>query len=207
MPVNSTNSSADAQLTVAINGDTTQLQESLTQASKSSLKLGSTLATALDGVLTKGRSVTSVIDGLVLSISKMALAAAFKPLDSALSGGIGSLFSGNLLGGGQSTPFASGGVLSGGLPIPFASGGVISSPMQFPLGGGQTGLAGERGPEAIMPLSRGPDGKLGISGAAGGNPINVTFHVTSPDADSFARSEGQLSTLLARAVSLGQRNL
>lgn len=196
-----TNSNADAQLTVAVNADTSGLQQSFEQASKGSLKLGSTLATALDGVMTKGKSVTTIFDTLALSISKMALSAAFKPLEGALSGAVNGLFSGG------ATPFASGSVFSGGLPVPFASGGVISSPIAFPLGAGQTGLAGERGPEAIMPLSRGPDGKLGIAGAGSGNSVNVTFHVTSPDVESFARSETQLAALLARTVSHGQRNL
>ena len=196
-------SNADAQLTVAINGDTTDLQESFNQAAKGSLKLGSTLATALEGVMTKGKSVSSIFDALALSISKMALNAALKPLDGALSGLIGGMFGG----GGGLSPFASGGVFSGGLPVPFASGGIISSPIAFPLGAGQMGIAGERGPEAIMPLTRGADGKLGISGGGGGSQINVTFHVTSPDADSFSRSESQLAAMLARTVAQGQRNL
>ncbi len=195
------NPNADTELTVAINGDTTGLQESFNQASKGGLKLGATLATALDGVVTKGKSVSSIFDTLALSISKMALNAAFKPLDGLLSGAVNGLFSGT------STPFASGGVFSGGLPIPFASGGVISSPIAFPLGGGQTAIAGERGPEAILPLTRGSDGKLGIAGSGGGSPLNVTFNVVSPDAESFSRSETQLAALLARAVSQGQRNL
>ncbi len=195
------NSAADAQVTLAVNADTSGLIQSFDQAQKGSLKLGSTLATALDGVVNKGKSVTSVFDALALTISKMALNAAFKPLDAALSGGIGSLF------GGSVTPFANGGVFSGGLPVPFASGGVISSPIAFPLGSGQTGIAGERGPEAIMPLTRGADGKLGLATSGGSAPINVTFHVTSPDADSFSRSETQLAAMLARAVNQGQRNL
>ncbi len=199
---NSTNSAAaDAQLTVAINGDASGLQESFNQASKGSLKLGSALSAALDGVLNKGKSVASMFDALALSISKMALNAAFKPLDGFLSSAASGLLSGG------ATPFAAGGVFSGGLPVPFASGGVISSPVAFPLGGGQTGLAGERGPEAIMPLTRGADGKLGVAGGGGGQSINVTFHVTSPDVESFARSETQLAALLARTVAHGQRNL
>ena len=206
MPTSPTSSTADAQVTVAVTADTSVFQEQLAQASKGSLKLGTTLASALDGVLTKGKSVSSVLDTIALSISKMALSAAFKPLDSALSSGLSSLFSGSAFSGG-SLPFASGGVFSGGLPVPFASGGVISSPVQFPLGSGQTGIAGERGPEAIMPLSRGPDGKLGISGSGQGSAVNVTFHVTSPDADSFTRSESQIAALLARTVSHGERNM
>ena len=201
MPTQPTNPNADAQLTVAIAGDTSSLQESFNNAAKGSVKLGSTLASALDGVINKGKSVTSIIDSLALSLSKAALAAAFKPLDKLLSGALGGLFSGSAL------PFASGGAFSGGLPVPFASGGVIASPIAFPLGGGQTGIAGERGPEAIMPLTRGSDGKLGIATAGNAQPVHVTFNVTSPDADSFARSETQLAALLARTVSQGQRNL
>jgi phage-related minor tail protein len=201
MPNTRSNLNGDTELTVAISGDTTALQESFNQASKGGLKLGATLAAAFDGVVSKGKGVSSVFDTLALSISKMALNAALKPLDGFLSGAVNGLFSG------ASTPFASGGVFSGGLPIPFASGGVISSPIAFPLGGGQTGIAGERGPEAIMPLTRGSDGKLGIAGSGGGSPLNVTFNVVSPDAESFSRSETQLAALLARAVAQGQRNL
>ena len=198
MPLNTSN--ADAQVTVAIDGDTSGFQRSLDQASKSSLKLGATLATALDGVLTKGKNVTSIVDALALSLSKVALNAAFKPLDTLLTSSITGLMSGT-------TPFANGGVLSGRLPVPFASGGVIASPIAFPLGGGQTGIAGERGPEAIMPLTRGSDGRLGVAAAGGPPSVNVTFNVTSPDAASFARSETQLAAMLARAVAQGQRNL
>ena len=38
---------------------------------------------------------------------------------------------------------------------PFAAGGVIGTPTYFPLTQGGVGLAGEAGPEAILPLARG----------------------------------------------------
>jgi phage-related minor tail protein len=69
------------------------------------------------------------------------------------------------------------------------------------------GIAGEAGPEAILPLSRGADGRLGVKAEGRGAPVNITFNVTSPDADSFRRSEGQIAAMLSRAVSRGQRNL
>jgi phage-related minor tail protein len=86
---------------------------------------------------------------------------------------------------------------------------VIASPISFPLGGGRTGIAGEAGPEAIMPLARGADGRLGVRTSGGGasGPVNVTVNISTPDAESFRRSEGQIAAMLSRTVSRGQRNL
>ena len=63
---------------------------------------------------------------------------------------------------------------------------------------------GEAGPEAIMPLARGRDGRLGIRGGGGGVTVNVS--ITTPDVQSFQRSQSQVSAMLARAVQRGQRN-
>jgi phage-related minor tail protein len=94
-----------------------------------------------------------------------------------------------------------------GAPVPFARGGVISAPHAFPLGGGRTGIAGEAGPEAILPLARGPDGRLGVSASGSAGPANITINIATPDIESFRRSETQVAAQLARAVALGQRNL
>ncbi|HZH53277.1 MAG TPA: phage tail tape measure protein [Microvirga sp.] len=119
--------------------------------------------------------------------------------------GIGSLF-GSLFGGGQATALAQGGVLSRGMVMPFAQGGVVAAPTYFPLGRG-LGLMGERGAEAVMPLARGPEGRLGVRSGGGGRPMSVTVNVTTPDADSFRRSEAQVSAALARAVARAQRGM
>ena len=63
--------------------------------------------------------------------------------------------------------FAKGGVFSGGRVTPFARGGVVSSPTMFGMSNG-LGLMGEAGPEAILPLSRGSGGKLGVVAQGGG---------------------------------------
>lgn len=187
--------------TVAIQADTSQLQDQIKTATLSGKQFSTALSAAFDGLAIKGKSLSDVFSSLALSLSKMALQAAFKPLEN----GIGSALSGLLSGSGAA--FANGGVFQGGLPTPFAEGGVIQSPIAFPLGGGQTGIAGERGAEAIVPLARGPDGRLGIASSGGGSGMNVTFNVQATDADSFSRSESQIAALLARAVALGQRNL
>ena len=96
----------------------------------------------------------------------------------------------------------SGAVQSGlGSVMPFADGGIVAAPSYFPTGGG-TALAGEAGPEAIMPLSRGADGKLGLAGQ-GGSTVHVT--INAQDAESFKRSEAQVAAALARAVQRGRR--
>jgi phage-related minor tail protein len=64
----------------------------------------------------------------------------------------------------------------------------------------------ERGAEAVMPLARGPDGRLGVRSQAG-RPVSVTVNIATPDAESFRRSEAQVSAALARAVARGQRGL
>jgi phage-related minor tail protein len=186
--------------TVAIDADTTSLQQGLANAGKYGQQFSSALTNAFTGLAIKGKSLGDTIEQLALSLSKIALNAAFKPLEDGLSQAFSGLFSGGGVG------FANGGAFQGGLPVPFAAGGVIASPIAFPLGGGKTGIAGERGAEAIMPLARGPDGRLGVQAqTGGGRPI--IFNVTSPDVDSFRRSETQVAAMLARAVQLGNRNL
>lgn len=55
----------------------------------------------------------------------------------------------------------------------FANGGVVTSPTMFGYGSGNTGLMGEAGPEAIMPLSRASDGSLGVSASV--NPVTINI--------------------------------
>ena len=93
----------------------------------------------------------------------------------------------------------------GGRVQPFARGGIVGSPMLFPLRNG-LGLVGEAGAEAVLPLKRGSDGKLGVASGAGA-PIVVNFHVTATDAASFAKSEAQVTAMLVRAVGRGRRGL
>jgi phage-related minor tail protein len=67
---------------------------------------------------------------------------------------------------------------------------------------------GEAGAEAILPLARGADGRLGVAaGGAAQTAVQVTFNVTTPDAASFAKSEAQVTAMLARAVGRGRRGL
>ena len=79
--------------------------------------------------------------------------------------------------------FADGGVISGGTEVKaYANGGVVGGPTTFPMAGGKTGLMGEAGPEAIMPLKRGANGKLGVQMEGGGGDtivVNQSFNFQS----------------------------
>lgn len=66
---------------------------------------------------------------------------------------------------------ANGNAFNNGSVVPFANGGVVNGPTNFGYSGG-IGLMGESGPEAIVPLNRGPGGKLGV----GASPVNVTVN-------------------------------
>jgi phage-related minor tail protein len=145
------------------------------------------------------KSFDTVLKSLALRLSSLSLNLALKPVTSALAGGIDKLF-GGLTGGAKTSDTDLKATAQ-----PFATGGVIASPSYFPLRGG-LGLAGEAGPEAIMPLTRGADGKLGVA-ASGALSQNVTVNIATPDADSFRRSETYLTGLIARAVARGQRGM
>ena len=187
----------DETWTVAIDADTTMLQQQLHDATRLGRQFSNALVTAFEGIAVKGKSLSDVLRSLALSLSQLVLKAALRPLGDAFGGLLGRLFAGG---------FAKGGVLNNRMPVPFASGGVIQSPVAFPLAQGRMGLAGERGAEAILPLARGPDGRLGVMAERGGG-VAVTFNVSTPDAESFRRTESQVAAMVARAVALGQRNL
>lgn len=195
--------------TVAIDADISGLEQQLKVASGAGRQFASALVGAFEGLVVKGKSFSDVLSGLALSFSKIALQSAMKPLEQGLGSMFTGLLSGGLGGGGAFAAhgFANGGAFSSGVPIPFASGGVIQSPIAFPLGGSRIGIAGERGAEAIMPLARGPDGRLGVSASGGSASPSIVINVHATDANSFLRSESQVAAMLTRAVAIGQRNL
>ncbi len=164
----------------------------------------SAMTRAFSQATTGGKQFDDVLKSLALRISSLAVAQAFKPIasgiTSALSGGLAQLFGGTL-GGGLPLPLRMGGIK------PFAAGGVIGTPSYFPLTNGGLGLAGEAGPEAIVPLSRGSDGRLGIAMSGQATPAQVTVQIATPDVGSFRRSEAYLTGQIARAVARGQRSL
>lgn len=172
------------------------LSRSMQDLQARSQSFGSALSSALQGAALNGKGLDTVLRGLGRRLSDIALADALKPLENAMSGIAGSLL--GSLGSGVA-----------GKVMPFADGGVVRSPSFFSMGGNATGLMGEAGAEAILPLKRGADGALGVamSGGSGGASGQIVFNVTATDAASFKRSEGQITAMLARSVARGRRGV
>lgn len=169
---------------------------------------GQSLSTALTRGAASGRSLDAVLATIGNRLTRVALKAAEKPVRAGLTSLFRSLFETDTdTGTEDDTPaFARGGLFRGGRVTPFAAGGVVAAPTYFPMAGG-AGLMGEAGPEAIMPLARGPDGRLGVAAGPAARPVSVTVTIATPDPAAFRRSEAQVAATLARAVARGQRAL
>ncbi|WP_299559721.1 phage tail tape measure protein [uncultured Sulfitobacter sp.] len=160
------------------------------------------LRKAFDGVVFDGMKLSDALTTVAQSLSRSAYSAAVKPVTDHFGGmitqGVTGLVQGIL-------PFAKGAPFSQGRVMPFADGGVVSQATHFGMRGGM-GVMGEAGPEAIMPLARGPDGKLGVRAGGSGGAPTVVMNISTPDAASFQRSRAQIAAQMTRALSAGQKN-
>ncbi|MCC1493416.1 phage tail tape measure protein [Cognatishimia sp. F0-27] len=184
-----------------------RIHQSFSAAGQGAARLQTTLSSglgrAIDGVVLDGMKLSDALGEVAKSMINAAYRAAVKPVTDhvggLIAGSIGSVFGGL-------SPFADGGSFSQGRVMPFANGGVVTGPVTFPMRGG-TGLMGEAGPEAIMPLTRGADGKLGVRAQGGsGSGVSIVMNIQTPDARSFERSQSQIAAQMSRALSIGSRN-
>ncbi|MCC5993401.1 MAG: phage tail tape measure protein [Rhodobacteraceae bacterium] len=187
-----------------------QLGRSLTftgrEVASLSRSFGTGLRRAFDGVVFDGLRLQDALRGVAQSMSRSVYNTAMRPIQNAFGSALAQGVTGAM---GALMPFAQGGAFSAGRVMPFAKGGVVSQATLFPMrGGGATGLMGEAGPEAVLPLSRGPDGRLGVqaAGARGGGPVHVTFNIQTPDVAGFNRSQSQIAAQMSRLLAQGNRN-
>ena len=157
-------------------------------------ELNAAFASVLDGTKTLGEALLDFASNVLAKVAQDLFAQQFaSPIAAGLS---------SILGGVAGSVGATPGTGSFGLPKPFADGGVVSGPTLFPFANG-TGLMGEAGPEAIMPLSRGPDGKLGVTAANGNSaPVKITINnYSGQEVSTSSDSMGNMLIEVGRAVA------
>ena len=180
------------EMTSAFEGELARMRESLVftgrEVNTLTTSIGGGLRRAFDGLVFDGLKVSDALRQVAKSMIESVYSAAMKPVQGALGG---------LLAGGLN------GAMSG--VSPFAKGGVVGGPTSFAMRGGR-GLMGEAGPEAIMPLTRGADGRLGVQAQGGGQAVTVVMNISTPDVAGFQRSQSQIAAEMARALGRGQRN-
>jgi lambda family phage tail tape measure protein len=189
-------------------------QNEMNGAVASTMRLNATLQTTYDMAqsfgdtfladMQNGKSAMDALKDAALQLfnqlEKMALNAAINSMFSSLLSALG--LSGSTPTVALGALYANGGAFdTGGNVIPFANGGIVGSPTLFRFAQG-TGLMGEAGPEAIMPLKRGANGQLGVqmvaAGKAAGPVINV-YPVAGTTADVKTNTDGSIDVIM-RAV-------
>ena len=122
------------------------------------------------------RGFADLARSAVKELQKIIVKALFmKYIANPILGFLGLNADGNVIDGGEVVPSAKGNVFAKNKIVPYQMGGIVSRPTIFPMRNG-AGLMGEAGPEGILPLKRGRDGKLGVI-AQGGAGTNITVNV------------------------------
>jgi tape measure domain-containing protein len=191
--------------------------------------LGNAFEGAFNGLITKSmtarQAFASFTNSILADIAKIIaqemrsqlLGSILKPLAGAAWGGLTSAFGSSAAAstagtvGGinmnntslQNLKLANGGVVSGA-GISAHSGTIVSSPTVFPFAKG-VGLMGEAGPEAILPLKRNAQGKLGVvtenAGQSKGNLYNITVNVQSKQGENPEQFGQRAAEAMMRSVA------
>jgi phage-related minor tail protein len=197
---------ASASMIAAFDGELARMRESLVFTGREvnvlSNGIGGGLRRAFDGLVFDGMKLSDALRGVARTMADTVYGIAMKPVQGALGSALAQGLNG-LLGG--IMPFEKGGAFSQGRVMPFAKGGVVANATPFPMKGA-TGLMGEAWPEAIMPLARGADGRLGVQAAGNGRAVTVVMNITTPDVQGFQRSQTQIAAQAQRMLARGQRN-
>jgi lambda family phage tail tape measure protein len=194
-----------------------------TQVTSVAASIGDAFSTSFKGVISGSMSAREALAGFFRSvadhfldmaakiIAKMIQMAILNAIVKVLPGGsflsaagFGGSFDAGIpsLGGipDYSGAFAKGDTFANGI-AKFSRGGVVYDPTMFKFAQGgamRTGVMGEAGPEAIMPLRRGRDGNLGVM-SSGGGTTNVVVNVDA--SGSSVEGDQQQAKALGNAIS------
>lgn len=144
-------------------------------------QFGDTVADSFKQFVTGAETASEAMRNLAQAIAEMVIQQAIiGPLAAGITGSFGGTFASALSG---AEPAASGTVLNGPTLIPQR---------------GRNVLAGEAGPEAVLPLARNAQGVLGIEGSGGGTVVHAPVTVVTRDAASFGRNRNQVAAAFQR---------
>jgi len=169
-------------------------------------KLGDAFA---DFVMTGKASFKELAASIISDIGRIVAKSIFLKAITNIIPGLGNLLDsakGNVIEKGKVKGSAKGNVFAENKIVPYSRGGIVNSivnkPTLFPMANGM-GLMGEAGPEAIMPLKRGSDGKLGVVAQGGGSTIvNVSVDATGSSVEGDNESGQQFGEAIATAIQL-----
>lgn len=181
----------------------------------------------IDGTMTADQALASFFNSVANHFLDMATQIIAKWIEMAILNTVLQLFPGapsapihpGYGGGFMPPPNANGNAFNANGIVPFANGGmftnsIVSSPTLFKFADGaamRTGVMGEAGSEAIMPLSRGPGGALGVHAyGGGGGDTNITIHVDATGTkvagdDSNAKELGRVVTAAVQSEIIKQK--
>ena len=146
------------------------------------------MAQGISDVILKARSLGDVLSNILKQVANLFIQFGVRTAFSAIPG-FDKLID-------PLTKSANGNVFYKNNVVPFARGGIVNKPTLFPMANG-AGLMGEAGPEAIMPLRRGPSGRLGVE-AAGGGAGNVVVNVDA--GGSAVQGDSPSANQLGKAI-------
>jgi TP901 family phage tail tape measure protein len=181
--------------------------QSLRDVEQGADNVGQAFSRTFSSIVKGSQSASEGLKSLALSLSDLVFKnLALNPLADLVSGavagigsgGFASLFAakGAVFAGGQAlSPGQAQSLLSQGVQG-YADGGLINSPIALSAPNGKSVIAGEAGEEAIVPLSRMADGRLGVASQGGSNRSvvnNYTYNETivTPEPSSFKESSRQ----------------
>lgn len=188
--------------------DRARAQQEAEQRARDTARSIEQIGGAMLGAIQQADSFEDALKRVALQLANIALQGLSQPGGGILGSLIPALAgaAGAAAGGGSGFNFATntgglyakGGAFSGGRELTaFARGGIVHRPTVFPMAEG-AGLMGEAGPEAIMPLRRGPGGKLGVEASGGGNVYQIDAR------GATAESIAELKRALFEAVGPGK---
>lgn len=194
-----------------LSGMTAAIKDAKASFDNLSVTVGTGLADGFARAIAYGEDLGSTLQKLgqdiIYTVTKMLL------LQS-----ITRMFSG-LFGGGSSNPLAvtmdgidavsghaSGDAFGPAGLVPFANGGIVGRPTLFKFAGG-TGLMGEAGPEAIMPLQRDSQGRLGVSVANNAQAAGIVTYAPVINVNVENNGSGDMSAQQANQMSRQVRDV